>query len=145
MDCYSLSDIWPVYNNSKSESCRPKLKCPTFRSYLFRQLPPEDVSDYFPISIPGSSKFNDKGSNKYSYHYTPAYDPPKWPKSEKESKKSKNTEEKVVVDKLTLNSVSKNSFPLYDFNGDFFLKFMVLECYGKISLSSRSILLICLI
>lgn len=131
VDSYSLTDIWPTFENyMDSKSDLQKLKSPTFRNYIFRKSPPADVSDYFPISVPLNSKCHDESSKLSSYHYTPAHSPPAWP-TEDYFKELKKFEEKIV-DELTIDSASKGSFPLFDFSGDFFLKFIVLECYGTI-------------
>jgi hypothetical protein len=129
LDSYSLSDIWPIFDNSKYKSEGGKLKSPTFRSYIFRQSPPTDVTDYLPIVVPLNLNCYDGNSKSYSYHYSPVHNPPIWPSSEKSFKELKTTEEKTA-DKLTVDSAPKCSFPLFDFSGDFFLKFIVLECYG---------------
>ena len=130
-ELYSLSDIWPTFENLKSKSDHPKLKYPTFRSYIYRQSPPNDVAEYFPIPVAPKSKCYDGYSKICSYHYTPAQDAPIWPSSGKTVKELKKSEEKII-DRLTLDSASKSNFPLFDFIGDFFLKFIVLECYGTI-------------
>lgn len=124
--------MWSIDKDLKSNTFHPKFKCPTFRSYKFRQSPPLCVTDYFPISIASIDKSTDRGLGKSSLHYTPALDPPKWPRIEEDFKKLQPVHEKTI-EKLTLTSSSKSNYPLYDFNGDFFLKFFVLECYGIIS------------
>lgn len=130
-DLYSLSDTWPMFENLKSKSDYSKLKCPTFRSYVFRHSPPAEVTDFFPLPIPINSKCYEGNSKTCPYHYTPAQDPPIWPSSNKTAKEFKKTEEKII-DNLTIDSAPKSILPLFDFIGDFFLKFIVLECYGAI-------------
>ena len=107
---------------------QPKLRAPTFRNYIFRKPPPVTLTAYFPMYIQPNSKCCGEISKLCSYHYTPAYDPPSW-LSTQSFKELKKAEEKIV-DQLTMESLSKGSFPLFDFTGDFFVKFIVLECYG---------------
>lgn len=129
-DSGSLSDFWPMREKFKSKSDHPKLKCPTFRSYTFRQDPPTDITEYYPLTIPSNLNSSDENSKKTSFHYVPVHDPLTWSNFEKDLHDLKQREEKIV-EKLTLGSSSKSNFSLFDFNGDFFLKIIVLECYGN--------------
>lgn len=120
--CY----LWP---NTDFEQSKSKIKCPTFRNYLFRQLPPIEIFDYYPIDIPKYSKCSVSYPKNSRYCYTPALDPPLW--LDCNSIHSNRIEfKRDTVEKLTIHSSPNSGFPLYDFNGDFYLKFFVLECYG---------------
>lgn len=130
-DSGSIFELWPIDKDLNSKTIHPIFKCPTFHSYKFRQSPPTCVTDYFPISIPSIAKCTDVLLGKSLLHYSPALDPPNWPRIEENCKKPQQEHNKIV-EKLTLSSSSKSNYPLYDFNGDFFLKFFVLECYGII-------------
>lgn len=125
----SVSDLWPVpFGANLAKYTR--LKCPNFKYYIFRSLPPLEIVDYFPILVDIRSYSIENFSNSKICNYEPVFDPPNW--DEFEMKRStKKLHEVGAFDVLTLSPSSKESFPLYNYNGDFYLKIMALECYGK--------------
>ena len=87
-----------------------------------------DMSDYTPIEISEHIKCTGIiAITSHSFYYTPAFDPPPY---DINPIKNNINPRRHIVERLTLGSVPKNTFPLYDFNGDFYLKFIALECYG---------------
>ena len=131
----TLGTLWPNDVDSSSEQPKEKFKCPSFKNYIFRPPPPNNIVDYFIIDIPSFSNCSILSSSQKNNYFIPAHDPPLWLESStKKDKDHKGREpEKQIFEALTLNSIS-SSFPLYDFNGDFYLKIFILECYGILSL-----------
>jgi len=127
-----ISDLWPPLKELNPEM-KSIFKSPTFKHYTFHIAPPTDITDYSPIEISENLKCTDTAkTTSHLCCYTPALAPPLWPNGNQNNPAENNiSPRRHVVERLTLGSSSKNTFPLYDFNGDFYLKFIALECYGN--------------
>lgn len=124
----SISCIWPN-DESSDASLKFKLKSPNFKSYNFRDSPPSSVTEYIPIMIQERSQCVEYLIKRSAFEYTPAFDPPTWSVISKKDVFKEILSEKIV-ERLTLNSSNQKSLQLYDYNGDFYLKIFILECYG---------------
>lgn len=135
----SISSIWPN-DESSDASLKSKLKSPNFKNYILRDSPPSSITDYIPIIIPEQSQCVEYLNKRSAFEYTPAFDPPTWPDvSQKDERKDFLSEK--IVERLTLNSSNQKSLQLYDYNGDFYLKIFILECYGILKNSYDYLLL----
>lgn len=121
--------LWPNLKDQSLEEPKVNVKCPTFKNYIFRQYPPTYITDYYPIDIPKISKCSDIRSIRCQNYFIPVHDPPSWPDANHLGHSDVRVQ-RQSIEKLTVHSSSKSTYPLYDFNGNFYLKFFVLECYG---------------
>ena len=122
----SLSCLWPI-SGAIPEKHISKFRCPNFRSFTCRKPPPYEVIEYSPINLIENLHCTDNHSRNIVCHYTPAYDPPFWTDSPQPRLKDPNGQ---IMEKLTVASTLKSSYPLFEFKGDFYLKLIILECYG---------------
>ena len=126
-----ISDLWPLREKLLPDTLRSKLKSPTFKHYTFMQhLPLMFQTIIQLLYLINATSIFFRAIMHVVYlpslihrHFRRIVQLVRWGNG--------NVARKHVLERLTMESLSKNSFLLYDFNGDYYLKFIALECYGN--------------
>lgn len=135
----SIYNLWSRPTGDKSEPPSVRITDPSFRNYTYRhpppivdcnyqRQPPQDVKNCTDLSsLP--SRYH---RSRRLFHYTPNIDPPLLNLSSMQHCEStKSTALEDIIDRLSLNTKTAPSNPIYNFNGDFYLKIMTLESFGR--------------